>query len=307
MPRPPRLPASLRGRIFTAAEADAAGLTPAQRRGPHVVRVRHGVYRYRDTEPTFVEQLRVAQESLPDDAAVSHTTALRLHGVELGPLLPLHFSTATAAQTRQSGVTLHRRNHELTPVEIDTVMSLGPERSFVDSATILGLRDLVRAGDALVRLGHTTTTALQEFAEGSHLDGVLRAREAAALVRARVGSFRETDLRLLIATSGLPEPACNEQIVEPGVFARAPLVLRRHKIVVEHEGPRSADAEHRQKAVLRRERLEANGWTVIVVTRADVRRPATIVARVHEALVRKGYQGPAPELTARWHQVTRGT
>lgn len=306
--RPPRLPDVLRGRVFTTAEAEAAGLTPAQRRGPYVVAVRRGVYRYRETVPTLVDQASAVLRELPDDAAVSHLTALRLYGLELGPLRPFHVSTSTDAQTKHADVTLHRRDHRLSRRDVRGLPCLGPDRSFVDSATLLGVRDLVRAGDALVRAGLTSVDTLIGYTIDSHLDGVVRARRAAVLVRAGVDSFRETDVRLLMVLAGLPEPECNRQILDGPVFlARGDLVLADHRIVVEYDGwHHERDAKQRAKDIFRRERLEAAGWTVIVVTAADLQHPTSVVARIFEALVRRGYDGAPPWLGAGWHEIARG-
>ncbi len=72
----------------------------------------------------------------------------------------------------------------------------------------------------------------------SHLDGVVRAREAAVLVRERVDSFRETDLRLWLVLAGLPEPEVNIDVfADDGTWlARGDLVLQQYRLVVEHEG-----------------------------------------------------------------------
>ena len=89
-------------------------------------------------------------------------------------------------------------------------------------------------------------------------------------------------------------------------LAKGDLVLRRWRIVVEHDGwHHERDAVQRQKDHFRRERLEAGGWTLIVVTQADFAHPISIVARVHEALVRRGYRGPPPELGRTWHLIAR--
>lgn len=307
MARTPHVPDALRGRVFTTAEADAAGMTASMRRGAHVVQVHRGVWRLASTELDFDLGVRAGVLSLPPHAALSHVSALRWMGIPVGRPFPIHFSVTGAAQTR-SDVVLHRRSRRIAPHDVRSVPVLRPDRSFVDSATLLGLRDLVRAGDAMVRAGLTTASALLEHTATSHLDGVIRAREAALLVRERVDSPRETDVRLLLVTAGLPEPTVNVDVHDESGrwLAKGDLVLRRWRIVVEHDGwHHERDAVQRQKDHFRRERLEAGGWTLIVVTQADFAHPISIVARVHEALVRRGYRGPPPELGRTWHLVAR--
>jgi hypothetical protein len=307
MARAPQIPDVLRGQVFTTAEAAAAGLTSSMLRGSHVVQVHRGVWRLAATELTFDLRVRAGVLALPPHAALSHVSSLRWMGISVGRELPIHFSVHAPTQTR-SDIVLHRRQGRISPKDVRGVATLGPDRSFVDSATLLGLRDLVRAGDALVRNGLTTTGTLIDYTVMSHLDGVVRAREAALLVRDRVDSPRETDVRLLLTCAGLPEPQVNVDVHDDhGTWlAKGDLVLRPWRIIVEHDGwHHERDADQRQKDHLRRERIEAAGWTLIVVTQADFEHPTAIVTRVYQALVRRGYRGPPPELGRTWHRIAR--
>lgn len=60
------------------------------------------------------------------------------------------------------------------------------------------------------------------------------------------------------------------------------------------------DAGQRQKTHFRRERLEAAGWRVIVITSADMSNPIGIVRRVHAALIAGGYDGADPAFSTTW-------
>ena len=277
------------------------------RRGAHVEQVHRGVWRITSTPRSFDFDVRAGILALPDDAVLSHVSALRWLGVEVGATRPVHFTTTRINQTRES-IVLHRRVGRVHPRVVHGVTVLGPDRSFVDSATLLSIRSLVRAGDALVRRGETTSDRLLRYVNDCHLDGVVRARRAAMLVRNRVDSFRETDLRLILVLTGLPEPETNvEVLADDGTWlARGDLVLPEFRVVVEHDGwHHERDADQRQKDHFRRERLEAARWTLIVVTQADFDHPIAIVARVHEALRRNGYQGPPPHLGREWHFIVR--
>lgn len=277
-------------------------------RGRHFVAVHRGVWRLAETDLTFDLAVRAAALALPAGSAVSHVTALQWMGVRIGRPAPLHFSTQSTSQVAHD-IVLHRRLGRLSPRELRGVPVLGPDRSFVDSATLLGLRDLVRAGDALVRAGLTSVEGLLEYVTSSHLDGVVRAREAALLVRERVDSPRETDVRLLLVTAGLPEPHINLDVFDDdGTWlARGDLVIPELRVIIEHDGwHHERNAEQRQQDHLRRERIEAAGWTIIVITLADFQHPTAIVARVYEALVRRGYAGPPPFWSSQWHRIARG-
>lgn len=277
------------------------------RRGAHVEQVHKGVWRIMSTPRSFEFEVRAGGLALPDDAALSHVSALRWLGVDVGSVRPIHFTTTRTHQTRES-IVLHRRVGQTSPRPVRGVLVLGPDRSFVDSATLLSVRSLVRAGDALVRRGETTIDRLLRYVVDSHLDGVVRARKAATMVRERVDSFRETDLRLLLVLAGLPEPKTNIDVFDDDGrwLARGDLVLPEFRVVVEHDGwHHERDAEQRQKDHFRRERIEAAGWVLIVVTVADFAHPISIVARVHEALLRRGCSGPPPDLGREWHLIAR--
>jgi very-short-patch-repair endonuclease len=278
-------------------------LSPTALRNERFRRLHHGVWVLADVALTLDLRVLAARFALPPDAVVSHTTALAVLGVESAPETPLHFSTNTALRARKRGIVLHRRCGELHPREVNGVPVVGPDRAFVDSALLLSYRDLVRAGDALVRLGLTTPERLADYAFARHLDGVQRARRAVGLVRAKVDSVRETDLRLLLRFARLPEPEVNGWIVnDAGVaIARGDLVYRLFRVVVEYDGRHhESDPRQRQKDHLRRERLEAAGWTLITITAQDFKDPVRIVRRVHDALTAHGYVGAKPIMSVVW-------
>jgi hypothetical protein len=299
------VPCALRNRPFSTGEARAVGLSSTNLKGSGFRKIFRGVWACSDVLLTLNVRIQAARLILPSDAIVSHTTALALLGVESAPAHPLHFSTNTSLRTWQDGIVLHRRRWPLHPDLIDDIPLARPDRAFVDSATLLGHRDLVRAGDSLVRLGRTTPALLRRYAGERHLDGVVRARGAAEYVCAGVDSIPETDVRLLLRFARLPEPEVNGWIVnDAGVaIGRGDLVYHRYALIVEYDGwHHERDARQRQKDHLRRERLEAAGWRVIVVTSEDLKNPLGIVRRVHAGLVAGGYHGPAPVMSMTWRR-----
>jgi hypothetical protein len=305
VPTPIEIPAALRSHPFTTSQAASHGVSIHVLRGHRFLNLFRGVWV--SAEHHVDEQLRIAAARLvlPADSALSHVSALRRHGVGLGSEWPIHFSTNTSAQTRLRGVCLHRRLGTLHPRDVDGVPTLGPDRTFVDCATIMGLRDLVRAGDWLVRLGLSRPEVLRAYAADRHLDGVVRARRASTFVASRVDSVTETDVRLLLRFARLPRPEVNGWITDEhgNALARGDLVFRASWVIVEYDGwHHERDARQRQKDHLRRERLEACGWRLIVVTAADMANPSGIVSRVHAALVAGGYRGPKPVMSTTWRR-----
>jgi hypothetical protein len=255
-----------------------------------------GVHRTADTPVTFELLVHAALRVLPADAALSHTSNLRWRGYDV-PAHPLHFSTSGRLHVERPGLVVHRRLGRLSPIVVRDVPILGADRTFVDCATLLGERQLLRAGDWLVRYGHTDPVTLGEYVRRSHLDGVQRARRIAPLVRRNVDSPRESDVRWILLDAGLPVPEPNAPILdEYGIrLAKGDLTYVDFKVVVEHDGwVHERDARQRQRDHLRRERLEAEGWRVIVITVADFTNERAIAWRVHEALAQRGYRGDRP-------------
>ena len=305
MPSRVELPADLADRPFTTAEALAAGVSLTVLSHARFRRLHRGVWIGAHIPLDLATRIKAARLVLPEDVVVSHLTALALLGIESVPDGPLHFSTNTRLRSRQDGIVLHRREGWLHPDHVGDIPVVGPDRAFVDSAVLLTHRDLVRAGDALIRRGLTTLDRLTAYAFDRHLDGVQRARRAVGMVRERVDSVRETDLRLLLRFARLPEPEVNGWIVnDAGVaIARGDLVYRKFRVVVEYDGRHHAlDPKQVQKDHRRRERLAAAGWTLITITTQDFKDPLGIVRRVHDALVAHGYAGPAPVMSSTWHR-----
>lgn len=239
---------------------------------------------------------------LPAGVAVSHTTALWLYRIDVGPWRPLQFSTDSDAQAKRSGI-VHRRRGRLSPRTWRGLPVLGPDRTFVDCATQLGLIDLVIVGDWLLHLKLTDLKQLTEYVNSRHLDGVRRARRAVTLVREGSESPKETLIRLMIVFARLPEPACNKLILDDvGRFiARGDLIYFRWKVLVEYDGwQHERDPRQRQRDRERREMLEEHGWRVIVITSQDLRRPKAIPWRVHAALKARGYRGGPPHINVMW-------
>ncbi|QGG40162.1 DUF559 domain-containing protein [Aeromicrobium yanjiei] len=291
------VPAALIGRAFTVADAASAGVGRRALQGPRFATVHRGVFRAVGTPATLDLRVRGALLVLPDDAALSHQTALVWSGYDGLPDDPLHFSTASGTRIDRPGIVLHRRQFRLRSAFVHGVPVLDPARTFVDVATDVDDRELLRIGDWLVRQGFVDLLDLRAFAIAEHLDGVQRARRVAPLVRERVDSVRESDVRWIVWSSGLPMPEPNAGIfADAGIhIANGDLVYERWKVLVEHDGwHHERDAGQRQRDHLRRERIESLGWRVIVITAEDFADESQIAWRVYNALAERGYRGARP-------------
>lgn len=285
------IPLALQSAAFTVDEA-RHGVTPSMLRGKRFVRMSSGLYRMAGAQLTLHESVAAVLKLLPADAAVSHTTNLALRGIVMGDAQTLHFATESSTRVRRQGVQLHRYRW---PIDVEWVAGfplLRSERTFVDCATILAHQDLLAVGDWLVAQGLTTIAKLDDYVIRSHLDGVLRAREVAPFVRRGPESVQESILRWQLVDGGLPEPEINGDVFdESGAFiARCDLLYRSRRVAIEYDGwYHERSSEQRQYDLRRRELLEAAGWTVVIVTAADLRHPRQIIQRVQEACARSRF------------------
>lgn len=303
MPRVVTIPEPLTRGPFVAATAEALGVSRAVLRGPRFRTICRGVYLDTRLELTHQRQLDAFLLALPDGTVVSHVSAARLWGFDPTGFADLEFSTNARPPSVLPGVVLHRRQATITAYERAGLPVTGPDRTFVDCALTLSFMQLVQLGDHLVHVGATKVDVLTTYCHERHLHGVQRARRAVGWVRAGSESPRETLVRLLIVFARLPEPELNVWITDADGrrVARADMLYASFNVIVEYDGwQHERDSMQRQRDRERREVLEALGYRLIVITDADLRDPATIPQRVFNALVQRGYTGPAPVTSVMW-------
>lgn len=242
---------------------------------------------------------------LPKDALVSHLSAARVWGFDPRRRSDLEFSTNSGAVTSLPGVRLHRRLGRLSNWGVDELPLTGPDRTFVDCATELGLVELVQLAEHLIRVRATSRDALRLYCLERHLDGVQRARRAMKMVMEGSESPMETLVRLMLVFARLPCPRPNVWIFDRSgtAIARVDLLYERFKVVVEYDGwHHERDAGQRRRDLVRREALDALGYRVIVVTVGDLRTPASVPWRVYAVLRERGYTGVRPTTSDVWHR-----
>ncbi|GAA1847316.1 endonuclease domain-containing protein [Microlunatus capsulatus] len=288
-------------RPLTTAEALAAGWTRGRLAGPSSRRLFPGVHLPATTDLTLPVLVDGARALLPPDALATSVTALRLVGVPAGPLRPLRFITAHPHQVRRPGLFVSRTAR--LPSGCEGVVPVLD--AFLSAAPLVDLVELVAVGDQLVRRGLVTADGLVEATTAWRGRGARAARRAAHLVRPRVESAQETELRLCLVLAGLPEPEPNITVgsaVEP--LARVDLVLRRHRLVLEYEGDQHRrDRSQWNRDIARQEALAAEGWALLRVTSEAMTHPRALIGRVLRALRSAGYTGPDPVLSSEWSQL----
>lgn len=173
----------------------------------------------------------------------------------------------------------------------------------------LGERDLVRVGDAAVRVPRDDRGRHRTEARLATIDDLRAAalvpgrRHRAALLRAldrvRVGSMSplETDFRLDAEDAGLPEPELDVAIrTESGrLLGISDLVYPGYRTVVEVEGDHHRTMRQQwNRDIEKYAAYAAQGWEVVRLTSTHIRgwQPQA-VALVRAALLRRGWRPPA--------------
>jgi len=325
MSQPHRLPPEL-GEAFHFSEALALGVDPNRLRRADLVRPFHGVRqraavvvdtpddagpheiqaaeRRRRTDE-YAPRLRPGQFFSHESAAVHWGAPLPLvmaDGVAVhGGALPVHVGAfGSAPLPRTVGVRGHRlRIRTTTIVDLDGVSVASAASTWASLGTTLPLFDLVALGDYFCRqwrpgIGRptpgrsplATIDELRSAVQSGRRVGIVNLREAVELIREDSWSPRESLVRCILVTRGLPEPALNIDVIENGRFLGCvDLAYPAARIAIEyqgvgHSGRYAADVE-------RIAALRAAGWIVIEVTAELVKHPEELVARVRRALAQR--------------------
>lgn len=282
-----------RRRPFTRAQALAAGIRPGALAGRAFVKLFHGVYAYRTLEITPCVWTEAALLVHPPTAYASHSSAARVYELPI-PVLPGEHVTVRCRSDRRRPGTFH---HHLAPSDPDVRVIRGirvsaPEQLFCELAELLGLVDLVVAGDALVRRYNVDPARLMAVADRAPRSARSPARRAAAYVRRDVDSPMETRVRMLLVLAGLPEPQVNVKVRWPDgrVRYRFDLCYPEWKLVIEYDGRQHRDdLDQWDRDIGRRDWMDAEGWSFVpVVARGVYRRPDETIERVCSALARAG-------------------
>lgn len=299
MPRPrSALPAELSERPFTRDEALRRGVSIDTLRGPTVQRIDRNIYLDASLELTLEYRLAGYLLILPRETVVDGVTVLQLNGVDVGSAEPYRFCTTAAHHPTRPSIRV-RRVRELPPHRFGTSRCLP---ALVAARTDLTLIELVVAGDWLIRLKKAPYAKVCAALAAATGRDCRTAHRAAELIRDRVASPRETRLRLLIVLAGLPQPECNVSIGdEHFLIAEVDLYLREWQVAVEYEGDQHrTDPRQFDRDLGRYEDLAAAGCLVVRISKVAMRRPRDVVARIHRALLSRGYNGPAPEFGPEW-------
>lgn len=215
----------------------------------------------------------------PEGTVASHLTAAALWGLRSFPANP-HVTVPPRSSGRFRHIHVHHSPlHEDDVDRADGVPVTAPARTLVDCAAVVGYRGLCEMVDRAL------------FRRLASADGVREAALRASAQPGRAGLGRltralevwtpgphpgsEAEMRLLrqLTEWGLPRPQRQLVItdVDGSFVARVDLGCPDLKVVYEYDGGEFHGPRQRTLDIARQRRLEALGWMVIRVGKADLR------------------------------------
>jgi hypothetical protein len=300
--RAPTRPEPLRGRIFRGSEQLQAGrLTRAQLRSSAWKRLFPDIYACSSLALDHRRRARAAVRLLIPDAVLSGRSAAVLWGVPLaGPEDDVECTRPTGCRAGTvRGLVVNRRSlGEDDVVDRGGVRVTTPLRTALDLGRIQPIEEAVVCLDRFLRAGLVTRDEVVSAASAMAGPGCRHVRRAVDLTDGSAESPQETRLRLLLHASALPRPVAQCVVTDrDGRFvARVDFGWPEQKVALEYEGVWHGERQNVAKDRARLNRLAAAGWTVILVTAADLRDPVQLVARVAAALGSTAY---APRRSSR--------
>ncbi|MEJ5913421.1 endonuclease domain-containing protein [Pseudokineococcus sp. 1T1Z-3] len=281
--------------VFRGADALEAGvLTQRELRDGRWVRLLRGVYTRRDVEVTHPLRCEAAGLLLPPAAQITGASAASVLGQDWLAArddveaviedVGLH-PTVRGVSTRRSRRPLDRGR------AWRTTQLAAPERIAFDAAARTSLPWAVARLDALVRARLVTVPRLEGWLLDRRDGGVVRVREAVAMVDPRAESLPESVVRVLLHLAGI-DAVPQVEVRHMGRFVgRVDLALVALRIAVEYDGAWHALPEQLVKDRDRLNALREAGWVVVHVTAADVAEPGRVVALVRAAMAGRSHTG----------------
>lgn len=302
MPRPLPIPAHLRSRPFSTAEARAAGLSEEVLRGSRFRRLFPCVWVCVDHVMTRTDWIAAAALAAPSRAHLSHVTRIQALGLDFGPNEPYHFTVAGDLHIALDDMYVHRT--EVLP-PLDDV-GVTPAAAFIQFCATARLIDAIEVGDWLLHRRHMTTLEVAELAlRDDWRPGAREVRQVLPHLDGRSRSIKESETRALVIFSGLPRPEVNVDLVVKGRWLGCvDLLFRLWLVVLEYEGRQHADtAKQFGRDIARYAGFREEFVAYLQVTNEMLKQPRNVVRRIHRLLVERGYDGPDPVFGARWSSL----
>lgn len=215
---------------------------------------------------------------LRPDVVGSLWTAARLFGLPVPRRITdsdLHVAgRESSRKINRPGVTLHR-HRQLDSVDYFAIPLISVPQLMVEMAPLLYLSELVQMGDAAISkrfTGPKTSVDLMraELVARKRVRSRKKLQQAISLVRYSVDSPMETWLRVWIVHQGFPEPQVHPAITcgLKNVVLHPDLGYPDLKLAIEYEGDHHRTSPGQFATdIERRQLLEAEGWTVLRVSK----------------------------------------
>ncbi len=281
--------------VFRVTSAGGAGLTRRQTQAAAFVTSSPGV-RIRAAAVGDAEaRLAAATTGCRQDVVLTDLSAARAWGLPLpwwaeSRDRPLSLSvSADSARPRRADV--RGRRLRLPPDHVTQLRGhriTTPARTWLDCAAALPLGHLVAMGDTVLRRNLASAEELELVCHWAfRRRGVAVARKARAMLDPGAESPGESRARVVLLVGGVPAPECNADVIHLGEWlARADMLWRRQRVIVEYDGAVHLAEEQRRRDAVRRNLLQSAGWFVIVFTARDLRHPEQMCRLVKDALNR---------------------
>jgi hypothetical protein len=296
------LPPELRGRVFTAEQASALGISRGRLRAGDILSLGGGLFVEAAAAPDPASFVAALASKAPGIWA-SHQTAARIHhlglpdALELDPVIHVGRSKRLPA-VRLTGVHTHRGMILRNELQwLDGLWVSTPARTWLDLSEVLSGPDLVALGDQVLRIprahfegrweAHTTAESLEALiATHPNKQGVVAARAALGLMRVGSDSVPETKLRLALVSAGLPEPELQIALDPHDPWSpQADMGYRESRIALQYDGRPHLERQQHASDILRDAQFIRARWRYFKYAAADLRQGfSRAIEEVGEAL-----------------------
>lgn len=254
------------------------------------LRLFRGVYRAAACPSSLPQRLMAAQLALGRPVTACYQTAAALHGFGVVHSTAIQVAVPNECAThRRVGLRVHVPHLcEAEVVCCGAIRATAASRRAIDLARLCSRDDAIAVLDAALRVGAVTADDLYtELHHHAGSRGIVQARELVSLADGRAESPPESVLRLLCHDRGLPTPTPQLVIVDAnGRVHRVDLGWEQQRLAAEYEGVEThSGAPALQRDYARHNRLVDIRWTVVYVTRNDLRGGrAALAAKLRRAL-----------------------
>lgn len=196
-------------------------------------------------------------------------------------------------RTPPPGIVVHRWPLAPESVQVGGMSVTTPARTAIDLARQLP-SDVraVAALDSMCRTGRATSEAIAETAfRMAGQTGVRRVLGLLPVVDPKAESPKETELRLLMAGSGLPPLESQVEVFDEAdrLVSRLDLGNREWKVGLQYDGEEHLKRERRDHDSVTTARLAALGWVTPRVTQGMLRAPGMLIGFARDAFERQGW------------------